>query len=159
MRETHRRNICKPKNCDFSNWHKDSPVVISSFASFRLLWWCPSRDPFLRRKACRPPNFSRAIEECKIGLPVIKCKIHFNILMPRFQRLFVLCGLKTFFSDTTKDCILCVRLVCWLNSRSNSADYSTMLCDADKSVPGHQKHSAAAASGHRRVGICCSKNC
>ena len=84
MRETHRRSICKPKNCDFSYWHKDSPVVISSFAVFRPLWWCPNRDPFLRRRACQPPNFSRAIEECKIGLPVIKCKIHFNILMPRF---------------------------------------------------------------------------
>ena len=83
MRETHRRSICKPKNCDFSYWHKDSPVVISSFAVFRPLWWCPNRDPFLRRRACQPPNFSRAIEECKIGLPVMKnvsqlCIFSFN---------------------------------------------------------------------------------
>ena len=72
--KVHRRSICMPRNCDFSNWNRGSQGVIFSLIVSRLLIWFLSLSPSLGLEFCPLPNFSIAIGVCKKELPGIKRK-------------------------------------------------------------------------------------
>ena len=78
--KVHRRSICMPRNCDFSNWNRGSQGVIFSLIVSRLLIWFLSLSPSLGLEFCPLPNFSIAIGVCKKELPGIKTKKHCLIL-------------------------------------------------------------------------------
>ena len=165
MRETHRRSICKPKNCDFSYWHKDSPVVISSFAVFRPLWWCPNRDPFLRRRACQPPNFSRAIEECKIGLPVMKNVsqlriFSFNTKKNSWEYLSVIFKYSKDISFAVwKACVFRIQKHLYVSYCLETQGQSPTTRDALWRWQICAWTPKTRASSREESSICCSKNC
>ena len=73
--KVHRRSICMPRNCDFSNWNRGSRGVIFSLIFSRLLIWFLSLSPSWGLGFCRLPSFSIAIWECKKELPGKKRKI------------------------------------------------------------------------------------
>ena len=66
----HRKNICRPKSCDFLDLRRGSPITASFWNVFLPLIWCRGQGPSWELGFYQLPSFSTTIEECKREWPV-----------------------------------------------------------------------------------------